>query len=597
MKVSDYVADFLAKQGIRHVFAISGGASLHLIHSLADTPGIDYICPQHEQAGAMAADAYARVTGHLGAAIATSGPGATNMITGVCCAYYDSVPVIYITGQVATFRLKRDSGVRQIGFQETDVVAMYKPITKYAVMIEDITRIRYELEKACFLATSGRPGPVLIDLPDNLQREQIEPEELESFVPLETENLTDKTQLTDQVDLVLKAFEQSKRPIVLLGWGIELAKAKQEARFLVEKLGVPVAPTWAVLHMFPHKHPLLVGPVGTHGTRYGNFALQNSDLVLAIGSRLDTRVAGGLKDFAREARKFVVDIDGNELGRFKEFGSDNGELIQGDALDFLRVINERIDLVRMPDISPWLMKIKKWKSRYPICLPEYEQEEMVNPYVFVKRLSEAVKESDVLFVDTGCAIAWMMQAFEFKEDQYLYHDFNNTAMGYALPASIGASIALNGEQVICVTGDGSLQMNIQELATVIRHDLPIKIFLINNHGYSMIQQTQDQWLGSCYAASNVEGGLAFPEFEKVADAYGFWTVAIERNCELSDQIHEVLDYKGPVFCNVEIRPEHRVIPQVQFGRAIEDGEPLLDRKEFFENMTVKPHEASLEQQE
>lgn len=592
VKLSDYIADFLANQGIRHAFAITGGASVHMIDSIAKHPRIDYVCPQHEQAGAMAADAYSRVTGNLGAAISTSGPGATNMVTGACCAYYDSVPVIYITGQVTTFRLKRDTGVRQMGFQETDVVDMFKPITKYAVQIDDPTRIRYELEKACYLAKSGRPGPVLIDIPDNLQREQINPDELESFSP-EPEAMN-PSKLDDQVLQCIELFESAERPVIILGWGIRLAKADKGARKFVDNLGFPVLPTWAMADMLPSNHPLVVGTFGSHGTRYANFTVQNADLVLAIGARLDTRGAGSPhSDFAREAKKIVVDIDPNELGKFSGLKLDVDLLIHADAKDFLQAINQRITGIVKQDISEWNERISAWRKRYPICPPEYYEQKEVNPYVFVKALSNESAEGDMIFLDTGCTLAWMMQAFEFKADQRMFHDFNNTAMGYALPASIGACFAHDRKQIICVTGDGALQMNIQELATVIRHQLPIKIFLINNHGYSMIQQTQDQWLDSRYLASTIEGGLAFPDALKVASAYSYKTVTITSNDEVQARIREALNSHGPVFCNVEINPEHRVIPQVKYGRPIEDAEPLLERKEFLENMIVKPIEASL----
>lgn len=592
MKLTDYVASFLSEQGIRHVFVVTGGAAAHIIDSLSRNPNINYICTQHEQAAAMAADAYSRATGNLGVAVGTSGPGATNMVTGACCAYYDSIPVIYITGQVATFRLKRDTGVRQRGFQETDTVDIFKPITKYATLVEDPKRIRYELEKATYLARSGRPGPVLVDLPDDLQREQINPDELESYVP-KLEN-KDPNKLNEQMDRCVQLLENAKRPVVIPGWGIVLAKAQEEAIEFIEKLGFPVLPTWATMHLLPSGHSLIAGSFGLHGTRYGNFTVQNADLVLSLGSRLDTHLTGSpLTNFAREAKKIVVDIDHSELNKFKASGMDVDVLIHSDVKDFLQFINSKIDGIKKQDISEWKRRIADWKVKYHICPPEYYKQEAVNPYVFVKALSMESSEGDVIIVDTGCALAWTMQAFEFKPNQRLFHDFNNTSMGYALPASIGACFALDGQPITCVTGDGSLQMNIQELATAMRHQLPIKIFLINNHGYSMIQQTQDQWLGSRYRASTVEGGLAFPDFVKVADAYGYKTVTIESNRELHVRIREVLDSDGPAFCNVEIRPEHRVIPQTKFGRSIEDAEPLLDRKEFLENMIVKPIKESV----
>lgn len=592
MKLSDYVASFLAEQDIRHVFAVSGGASVHLIQSLEDMHGITFICPQHEQAGAMAADAYARVTGNIGAAIATSGPGATNLLSGVCSAYYDSVPVIYITGQVSTFRQKGDTGVRQIGFQETDTVPIFTPVTKYAVQIDDPTRIRYELEKACYLARSGRPGPVYVDIPDNMQREDIEPDELDRY----TSELQPDTSpvLMNEIATCVDLIKNAQRPILILGWGIRLAKAEKEILKFVEKSGYPVVPTWAVADILPSDHPQYVGTFGTHGTRYANFAVQNADLILSIGSRLDTKATGSpINTFARDAKKIVVDIDPCELGKFERFGLQIDLLINADAGEFLRTFNTQVVEMEMPDISGWVKQITLWKKKYPICRIDYYDQETVNPYVFVKTLSSELSKGDIILTDTGCCLAWMMQGFEFKADQRIYHDWNNTCMGWALPASIGACFAHDGKPITCVTGDGSLQMNIQELSTVMKHQLPIKIFLINNNGYSMIRQTQDQWLESRYLASCVEGGLAFPDFVKVAKAYGFKTATISKNRDIRKHIQEALESEGPFLCNVDIGTEHRVVPQVKFGRPNEDLDPLLERQEFLKNMIVKPLDVSL----
>ncbi|OGI78948.1 hypothetical protein A3F19_02805 [Candidatus Nomurabacteria bacterium RIFCSPHIGHO2_12_FULL_37_29] len=592
MQLAQYVAKFLKEEGIKHVFAVSGGASLRLIHAIAETPGIDFVCPQHEQAGAMAADGYARVTGGLGAAMVTSGPGATNLLTGVCSAYYDSIPTIFITGQVATFRMKGNTGVRQIGFQETNTVDIFKSITKYVVLINDSLDIRYELEKACYLAKSGRPGPVLIDIPDNLQRKEIDPAKLKSF-KVKSQNQKTSSKLNSQVKQSVRLIRPAKRPVIVLGWGIRLAKAEKEITEFINKSGFPVVPTWAVADLLPASHPSMVGTFGTHGTRHANFTVQNSDLILAIGTRLDTKATGSPPNtFAREAKKVVVDIDPSELGKFKKFGLKIDLTIDADAKEFLEVLNTSISHDDIQDISEWRNQINYWKKTYPVCLPKYYKEQEVNPYVFVKKLSEECREGNTIFIDTGCTVGWMMQAFDFKKNQRLYHDWNNTAMGWALPASIGASFALRKSPIICVTGDGSLQMNIQELATVIKHRLPIKIFLINNHGHSMIQQTQDQWLGSKYFASSISGGLAFPDFLEVAKAYGFKVVNITKNKELYAKIKDVLNSKGPIFCNVEIDPRHRISPQVKFGRPNEDSDPLLNRKEFFENMIIKPLKVS-----
>lgn len=587
IKLSDYVARFIAAKGIRHVFAISGGASLHLIQSISDVEGVTFICPQHEQAGAMAADGYARATGGLGAAISTSGPGATNLLTGVACSYYDSIPTLLITGQVATFRSRGNSGVRQIGFQETETVQIFKPVTKYAARIDDPKKIRFELEKACYYATEGRPGPVLIDIPDNIQREIIDPEQLEAFSPPRTQ--PHPRGLGRILHQIAHLIESATRPVLIIGSGVRISKGVDVLRDFIEELGFPVVPTWAAADMLPTTHPLAVGTFGTHGTRYANFAVQNADLILSIGSRLDTKATGSpASTFAREATKIVVDIDGSELEKFTSYGLKIDVKIRADAREFVQSMRPFLRNLKKPDISQWLSKIRDWKSKYPSCLKSYFEETGINPYVFVSELSRESLEGDVLVVDTGCAIAWMMQGFEFKENQRLLHDWNNTAMGWALPASIAASLARGNAQVTCVVGDGSLLMNIQELATVVRCALPVKVFVIDNGGYSMIRQTQDQWLQSRYLASSTEGGLPVVDFVSVAESFGIESFQIESNAELRSGLQRVLRHDGPVLCNLKVSPHHRVLPQVKYGRPNEDSEPLLPRQEFLQNMLIKP---------
>jgi acetolactate synthase-1/2/3 large subunit len=589
MKLSDYVADFLARQGIRHVFAITGGASLHLIDSVANHPSIDYVCPHHEQAGAMAADGYARVTGNLGAALATSGPGATNMITGICCAWYDSVPVLYITGQVSTFRFKGTTGVRQMGFQETGIVDICRSITKYAVTVTDPKSIRYELEKAAWIAKEGRPGPVLLDIPDNIQREEIEHEKMEGFTPPSVTPGETSDMLVTAVTKCLEWIKQAERPLVVLGWGVHLANAERDALAFVEYLGLPVNPTWGAADILAETHPLRCGTFGTHGTRFGNFAIQNADIVISIGSRLDTHMIGSpFSNFCRGGRKVMVDIDATEINKFSQFDLHIDLPIVADAKAFLVEAMKQSANQVAPAITPWRERINEWKSRYPEVQPSYFQSSTLNPYVFIKALSDAATEGEVVFADTGCGVAWMSQAFQFKSGQRFFSAFNNTPMGYGLPAAIGACLALNEKRIICITGDGGLMMNIQELNTVLYHKLPIKIFVLNNHGYSMIQQTQDQWLNSNYEASSEASGLGFPDFHKLAELLGFNTLTIHSNQEASDKLKAFLDAPGPGFCNVELRPEERVIPQVRYGRPIEDPEPLLPRDEFLANMIVEP---------
>jgi acetolactate synthase-1/2/3 large subunit len=587
MKLSDVIAVFLAEQGIKHVFAISGGASLHLIHSIAETPGTGFICPQHEQAGAMAADAYARVTGGLGCAVATSGPGATNLITGICSSYYDSVPVLYLTGQVATFRSKGDTGVRQIGFQETDTVEMCRTITKYAVLVKDPYRIRYELQKAVAIARSGRPGPVLVDVPDDLQRMDIDPAKLIEYRPEETPAAPVIPAAT--VSACLTALRGAQRPVIVYGWGVHLAGAENEARALARALNVPVAMTWAALDLLPFSDPLAIGGFGTHGVRHANFAVQNADVILSIGSRLDTKATGSPPTtFARGAKIIMCDIDPAELGKFTRLGVRLHQAIAADAKSLLQALIRGAQAEAWPKHDAWMTRINDWKGRYPVCLPAYAKEEKVNPYWFVQKLSEALAEDEIIVSDTGCTLAWMMQGFPFKSGQRFYHAFNNTPMGYAMPGAIGAAFARPGARIICIGGDGSMQMNIQELITVIHHRLPIKIILINNHGHSMVQQTQEMWLGGNYYATSVEGGLAFPDFVAVARAYGFPAETVEWNADVPAKLAQAMAADGPYFLNVEVDAKHRVIPQVKFGRPNEDADPLLERKEFLANMIVEP---------
>lgn len=594
MKLSDYIADFLAKQGIRHVFAVTGGASIHIIHSLAEHPDIDFIAPHHEQAGAMAADGYARTTGGLGCALATSGPGATNLLTGICCSWFDSVPVLYLTGQVATFRFRGETGVRQMGFQETQIVDIVESVTKYAVQVTDPADIRFELEKALHIAQDGRPGPVLVDIPDDLQRGDIDPAALAGF-PWPDEGGDALTAPLDaDIDRCLGLMAEAERPVLIPGWGVRLAKAEPELRRLVDVLRYPVCPSWGAMDLLDHGHPSFVGGLGTHGTRYGNFAVQNSDLVFAIGARMSTRETGSpMESWARGAKTIVVDIDPAELGKFPTMGKPIDVPVESDAKRFLSRLLGRLNDYAAPDMAPWLERVAGWKQKFPIRLPEFDDEGPVNPYVFMAALARFAPENAQIFSDTGCAIAWLMQGYPFRSGQRAYHAFNNTPMGYALPAAIGGSLALNGASVICVAGDGSLMLNVQELATVRRHDLPLRIFVVNNDGFSMVRQTQEQWLGGVYVATSPEGGLGFPDFGALAKSFDIPALRLDRNADVDDVLRAVMAHDGPILCDVRIPHEHRVVPQSRYGRPIEDADPLLPREVFLENMIVPPVEASL----
>ena len=380
------------------------------------------------------------------------------------------MPLVLITGQVSTFRMKGGFSVRQVGFQETETVEIYRPITKYAVLVRDPSRIRYELEKAFAIARSGRPGPVLVDIPDNVQRAMIDPNSLPAYAAEATDALP--APAAYELDQCVRLIAGAKRPVLIFGWGLHLAHAEAEALTLAEKLGFPVAPTWAAADIVPHDHSLLAGTFGTHGTRFGNLAVQNADLILSIGSRLDTKATGTpVNTFARGAAKIVVDVDPGELDKFAGLGLQIDLPIRAHARRFLTTLLARLEGLSNRRVSPWLEQISRWKRNYPICPAEYYAENDVNPYVLVKEVSRLASAGDTIIVDTGCALAWMMQAFEFKRGQRLFHDFNNTAMGWALPASVGASLAKGGRPVLCVVGDGSLQMSIQGTG----HDYPSRI--------------------------------------------------------------------------------------------------------------------------
>lgn len=589
IKLSDYVVNFFSKKGVDTMFAITGGASLHLIDSIARHPSAGYVCPHHEQGAAMAADGYARTSGGLGVALATSGPGATNLITGICCCYYDSVPVIFLTGQVSTFRMVGDTGVRQIGFQETPIVDICKPITKYAVQLSDPKRIRYELEKAIDIALSGRPGPVLIDIPDNLQRELVEESELVGFESSPEEAFLQDTFKSTWANEILDLIKASERPVIVAGWGIHLSATESHFIKFAEELNIPVVFTWGGADLMPYSHPLNVGTFGTHGTRHANFAVQNADLVLSLGSRLDTKSTGTpVNSFAREAKKIMIDIDASELGKFEKFDLNIDLLIKADLKVFFDRFNKNLNEFKK-QYTPWFRKINEWRNiEYDARNNIDNVSKGINPYNFIRRYSASLPENTRLFVDTGCSIAWIMQAGQFKSGIRVFHDFNNTAMGWALPASIGSFFAKEKGAIHCVVGDGSFMMTMHELATLKHHKIPIKIFLMNNSGYSMIQQTQDQWLESRYSGSSTVGGLSFPEYREIAKAFGLDYLEIDNEHDLESKIKHVQDSERGFLCNVIVPTGSRVSPQVKFGRPNEDMEPLLPREVFNRAMIIKP---------
>ncbi|MBI3589588.1 MAG: thiamine pyrophosphate-binding protein [Candidatus Liptonbacteria bacterium] len=597
MKLTDYLVDFIAKRGTQHIFSVTGGSVAHLVDAIgrrfAEKGDLNYVCMQHEQAAAMAAENYSRIGPGIGVAIATSGPGATNLITGICDCYFDSIPALFITGQVnvreSIESVEGPLRPRQLGFQETDIVNIVKPITKYAIWISDPSRIRYELEKAYWIATTGRPGPVLIDLPMNLQVTDIDVDLLEGFTPPATsDSSTDpKNILRKKASETVALLSNSKRPVFLLGGGVKHAKAEESARILLEKLGIPVVVSWGGFDIIPHDHPLFRGSLGVYSNRAANFVIQNSDFILSVGSRLDSRQTGGKVDwFARNAKVVMVDIDPAEFKKYRDFKP--AIEVCGDAQEFLAGVLEELATAKIPDADLWVKKTNEWWLKYPSVLPEYFNQPFINAYSFVRTLSDHVKPGEIIVVDEGGNLVWTMQSWQIKSGQKLLTAFANSPMGYAVPGAIGAAFAAPGKKIVCLDGDGGVQLNIQELQTIAHYKLPIKLFILNNRSMGIIKLFQDNYFDGRYYASTPEGGYSMPDFVKVAEAYGIDAFAVEKPDEMAGAIEKALKSDRPVICNVLIDTNQTLVPRLNFGRPLEDMQPYLPDEEFLGNMIVDP---------
>jgi acetolactate synthase-1/2/3 large subunit len=596
VKLSDYVMDFVARQNVKNVFVLVGGGAMHLNDSLGRCAGLHYVCNLHEQAVSIAAEAYARVTNQLGAAMVTTGPGGTNAVTGVAGAWLDSTPVIFISGQVKRNDLKRDSGVRILGVQEIDIVSIVSSITKYAVTIEDPLTIRYHLEKAMYLALGGRRGPVWIDLPLDVQAARIDPCALAGFTPdLEADRNHAAELLRQQVGQLVKMLNNAQRPVLLAGNGIRAAGAESLFLEVVRALGIPVLTTWLGLDLIEDAHPLSFGRPGSLAPRGANFALQNSDLLLVVGSRLDMAMTAYAHDrMARGAVKIMVDIDPAEIRKMK---TPIHLPIVADAKDFLEELKAVSGAVHGQAWQPWIDRCREWKARYPLVLPEHrEMPEHLSMYHFSEALSNELASGDVIVPgSSGFAIEIFLLCLKIKKGQRCFHNRGTGAMGFALPAAIGAAVA-SGRRTICVDGDGSFQMNIQELATVERLGLPIKFFVANNDGYASIRASQTGYFQRLVGADRTSG-MTLPDLGAVTRAYGLPFVRIASKVDLNRQIRAALEMDGPVVCEVMVAPNEERIPRAASfmrpdgsmgSKPLEDLFPFLDREEFLANMIVKP---------
>lgn len=591
IKVAKYISEFFVENDITDCFMVTGGGAMHLNDAFGHQEGLHCTFNHHEQGCAIAAEAYARITGKIAVVNVTSGPGGTNAITGVIGGWLDSIPMFIVSGQVkreTTIWSCPDLGLRQLGDQEFDIVNSVKNMTKYCVMVTTPNDIAYHLEKGLFLAMHGRKGPVWIDIPLDVQGAIIDTDDLTHFNPL-TEIFWDTPKVEDDVARdILSKIEQSKAPLLLVGTGIHLGNAEQELLQLVDKLQIPVVTAWNANDLIAHDNRFFAGMPGTVGTRPGNFVVQNCDLLLSIGCRLNIRQIGyNLHNFAENAYKIIVDIDRRELIKptIKPDVS-----INADSLDFLQALL-REEYVPSVAHKPWVDWCRNLVEKYPAVLKEYHSSDgdTINPYVFIDNLFSNLHPDDRIACGNGSACVISFQAGKVKQGQRLFTNSGCASMGYGLPAALGVAVSDNSRRTICIDGDGSIMMNIQELATIAHNKLNIKIFLINNNGYLSIRQTQTNFFKPPYIGIDSSSGVGFPDFEKLADAFGiaYYRISNEVNC--NEDVQKVLSSDGPCLCEVFVDPAQPFAPKSS-SKALPDGRivstsiddmfPFLDTTEY-----------------
>jgi acetolactate synthase I/II/III large subunit len=596
IKVSDYIMKFIISKNVKHIFYLPGGGAMHLVDSLGKCKEIESICMLHEQAVSIAAESYAMHTSNFGVGLVTGGPGGTNAITGISAAWIDSAPCLLISGQVKRADLMKGKGLRQLGIQEVDIISMVQSITKYSVTVMEPELIKYHLEKAFYLAQNGRPGPVWLDIPLDVQGSIIDETTLKSFHPDElNEKKPDRALIKNEIKNIIKLLNRSERPVIIAGDGIKLSKSKNLFLTVIQKLNIPVIPTWKSMDMIYEEHELFAGRGGLLGERSANFAVQNSDLLFCIGSRMDfTQTGFDTKSFARTAIKIVVDIDENEINKLN-FHVDIK--IVEDARIVLEELSNQINEVKIKDMKGWKDKIKEWRKKYPIISKDYYKTiGLVNPYALVDIISgESTSEDIISPCCAGTAAEYVFQAFKIKKDQKFITNHGLGPMGFELPSSISASIANNRKRTICITGDGGFQLNIQELETLHRLNLPVKIFIMNNNGYSSIRTMQETHFNGHYVGNDPSSGLTLPDIIKIAEAYKIKAIRINDVSELEIKVKEVFNYKGPVVCDVLVIPDFKVSPKVSsirrddgtmVSKPLEDQLPFLSREELLSNMFI-----------
>ncbi|OGR33842.1 MAG: hypothetical protein A2091_02545 [Desulfuromonadales bacterium GWD2_61_12] len=590
MRVSDYLVDRLYRAGAEHAFLITGGMIMHLTDALLQHGKQKFICCHHEQSASMAAEAYGRYVGTLGVAYVTAGPAALNTLTGVVGAFVDRSPCIIVAGQSKVSQAKI-TGPRQFALQGFNTLPLFEQVTKYAVMLDDVSRVRYEVEKCIHLAMAHPVGPVWIECPIDIQGALFDPDLCEGFTPPPRE--LDRTTLLAQVDEVVAAIKSSRRPCFLLGAGVRQSGAVAELTDLIGSANIPVLASRLGMDLMANDHPLFVGRPGTYGDRPANFTVQNSDLMIVVGCRLGVGLIGyDYQNFAPHARKVVVDIDPAELNK----PSVTPDIaILADALDFTVLLRQRLGDYRFGN-QPWVDKTQDWKRRYPVDLPEYEKEtEGINSYHFMGLFSDAMEEGDLFVLDTGSCFHVHAQAFQVKRGQRHIITGGLSTMGY-MPGAIGVAAASQGRDVYCITGDGSIQMNLQELETIAHNQMPIKIIVLNNNGYLLIRHSQNNFMNGRLIGESPSSGVSFPDMKKIANAYGIAYQKIAVTSELSSSLQRLKNHRGPLICEVITPANQLLIPRVA-SKALPDGTmvsmpyddmfPFLPREEYADNCVNK----------
>lgn len=590
MRVADVILKFLADKGVDTIFMITGGQAMFLNDAVYQNKKIKPIFTHHEQAAGMAAEAYGRITGNMGVAMVTAGPGAVNVLNGVVGGYTDSGPMMIISGQAAlsAVQYQEKTGIRQFGVQGINIRPLAQPVTKYFITVDDPNKILYYVQKAYHIATTGRTGPVWLDVPLDIQGKQVTYEKLLGYTP--PKEKVNRKVLKKQVKETITLLQKAKRPILLVGQGVRMAHAIQSFREVLEKVQMPVLTARLGIDLIETDNKLYVGRPGTYGERSANFATQNADVILSVGCRLGTSLIGhNAKDFGRNAKIIVVDIDKKEL---EKPGPTLTLKINTDARIFFNEMLMQLTGARLPKYTSWIKQCNVWKQKYPVVLPSYKKEKPVNSYYFIDKLSKIAKSSDLTLVDTGGCFHVAAQTWKVKKGQRFLTTGGISSMGYWV-AGIGACLANKSKRTIVITGDGSLQMNIQEFATIKRNNLPIKVFILNNNGYSLIRLTQKNFMDGRLLGVSPDTGLFLPDSLKIAKAYGIKGVRIKNITNIDRKIKQVLDYPGPVICDV-LTPEWQLlIPRTAsdkkpdgtlVAKPYEDMFPFLPPEELAKNM-------------